>query len=252
MVETHAGSSQVKMAFVKKEKKEGFCPSLNLAVENVEGTLNEYLNDVRAIYEQDRKNHWRKLGKVRTAAGEAQLTEIDTMSTLGSVRMLQLILLKEGRAYILTAAAQKNEFSTYYRDFQEAFHSLTLTQDLLEAIPQFERRTALKQEIDELILHRNNLYPKDLKNQEFGKEASQNSCLEQATVVLHKSASEDKNFEIESAESKTDSSSCLDIAQSEENFEKNQWPAFQKKILSDFEDMGSFWQVLLLNELSLK
>src|SRR5690349_8818430 len=70
---------QIKMAFIKKAKKEGFCPSLNLAVEHVEGTLNEYLNDVKAIYDQDRKNHWRKLGKVRTNAGEAQLTEIDTV-----------------------------------------------------------------------------------------------------------------------------------------------------------------------------
>jgi len=184
----HAGP-QIQMAFIKKAKKEGFCPSLNLAIENVEGTLNEYLNDVKAIYEQDRKNHWRKLGKVRTHAGEAQLTEIDTLSALGSVRMLQLIFLKEGQAYIITAAALKNDFCRYYRDFQDAFHSLTVTADLFEAIPQLERRTALKQEIDKLLL-----------------------------------------------------------ARTEEEFEKKHLPAFQKKLEDEFDDMGSFWQALVLKE----
>jgi hypothetical protein len=150
-VEKAKTGGQVKMAFVDKAKKEGFCPSLNLAIENVEGTLNEYLSDVKAIHEQDRNNRWRKLGKVRTLAGDAQLTEIDTLSNLGPVRMLQLILIKEGSAYIMTAAALKKDFCSYYRDFQEAFHSLNVTHDLLDAIPQLERKTAIKHEREKLI-----------------------------------------------------------------------------------------------------
>ncbi len=202
IAETRKGVSQVKMAFVKKAKKEGFCPSLNLAVENVEGTLNEYLNDVKAIHEQDRKNHWRKLGKVHTPAGDAQLTEIDTFSHLGSVRMLQLILLKEGRAYILTAAALKKDFCSYYRDFQEAFHSLTITQDLFEAIPQLERRMAIKREQEKLI---------------------------QASVEMQ-ACPDEKEAPI-----------------SHDEFQTNYWLPFQKMVLVDFEDMGSFWQSLALN-----
>jgi len=190
ITDMRTASSKVKMAFIKKTKKEGFCPSLNLAIENVEGTLNEYLNDVKAIYEQDRKNHWRKLGKVRTNAGDAQLTEIDMLSPLGSVRMLQLILIKERQAYIITAAALKNDFCSYYRDFQEAFHSLTVTSDLFEAIPQLERKTVLKQAVNTLIW-----------------------------------------------------------ARSEEEFEKNHWIPFQKKLQEEYEDMGSFWQTLFLKDI---
>lgn len=151
IIESRTMNSQVKIAFVHKTKKEGFCPSINLAIEEVEGTLTEYLNDVKAIYEQDRKNHWRKLGKVRTASGDAQLTEIDTTSNLGSVRMLQLILLKDNRAYIVTAAALKRDFCSYYRDFQEVFHSLTITQDLFEAIPQLERRSSIRHIYEKLV-----------------------------------------------------------------------------------------------------
>jgi hypothetical protein len=205
IAEARTSGSQVKMAFVKKTKNEGFCPSLNLAVEEVEGTLNEYLNDVKAIHEQDRKNHWRKLGKVHTLAGDAQLTEIDTFSQLGSVRMLQLILLKEGRAYIVTAAALKKDMSNYYRDFQDAFHSLTITDDLFEAIPQLECREAMKGALDKIIQTR-----------------------------------------VKNTTSETTGGQPI----SEEEFHKNHWIPFHDKIQEECEDMGLFWQTLVLEHAS--
>lgn len=125
-IEPSALNGQVKMAYVKKEAKEGFFPSLNLVVETVTGNLNDYLNDVKKIHEQNRNNRWRKLGKVHTAAGEAQLTEVDTHSTFGPVRLLQLFFLKEGRVYIVTAAALKKDIPHLYTDFQKSFHSLTV------------------------------------------------------------------------------------------------------------------------------
>jgi hypothetical protein len=142
---------RVKIAFLKRSNK-GFCPSINLAVEETTVSLSEYLKAVKAIHEQDRTNHWRALGKVRTQAGLAQLTEIDSNTDLGPVRILQLILIKEGRAYVLTAAALKEEISEYYKDFQAAFRSLTLTSDLLSNIPQLERRENLKEKQQQLLI----------------------------------------------------------------------------------------------------
>ncbi len=143
-------SSRVKIAFLKNTGK-GFCPSINLAVEETSVSLNDYLKAVRAIHEQDRNNHWRALGKVKTAAGLAQLTEIDSTTEWGPIRILQLIFIKEGQAYVLTAAALKEEFSNYYKEFQSAFRSLTLSSDLLGNIPQLERRETLKQKQQQLI-----------------------------------------------------------------------------------------------------
>ena len=143
-------SPQVKIAFFKRSNK-GFCPSINLAIEETPVSLNDYLKAVKAIHEQDRNNQWRALGKVRTHSGLAQLTEVDCTTELGAIRILQLILMKDGHAYVLTAAARKEEFSDYYKNFQSAFRSLTLTADLLSNIPQLERREILKEKQHQLL-----------------------------------------------------------------------------------------------------
>jgi hypothetical protein len=143
-------SPKVKIAFIKNTGK-GFCPSINLAVEQTQTLPAEYLKAVKNIHEQDRTSRWRTLGKVRTTAGLAQLTEIDSTTEWGPIRLLQLILVKEGSAYVLTAAALKEEFSDFYREFQSAFRSLTLSRDLPGNIPQFERRENLKTRQQQLI-----------------------------------------------------------------------------------------------------
>ncbi len=140
----------VKIAFLKKSSK-GFCPSINLAVEETQVTLSEYLKAVKTIHEQDRNTQWRALGKVHTAAGLAQLTEIDSTIDAGPIRILQLILLKEGHAYVVTAAALKEEFSNFYKEFQTAFRSLTLSSDLINNVPQLERRETLKEKQLQLL-----------------------------------------------------------------------------------------------------
>lgn len=143
-------SPKVKIAFLKNTGK-GFCPSINLAIEETDASLTEYLKAVRSIHEQDRSNHWRMLGKVRTGAGLAQLTEIDSMTEWGAVRLLQLIFVKEGSAYVLTAAALKEDFPNYYKVIQSAFRSFTLSNDLFANIPQLEQRELLKQKQSELF-----------------------------------------------------------------------------------------------------
>jgi hypothetical protein len=142
-------SPHVKIAFLKRSPK-GFYPSINLAIEETQASLHDYLKAVRTLHE-DHHKHWRALGKVRTPAGLAQLTEIDSKTDLGPVRILQLILLKEGYAYILTAAALKEEISDYYKDFQSAFRSLTLTSDLIHHIPQLDRREMLREKQQTLL-----------------------------------------------------------------------------------------------------
>ena len=192
-------SPRVKIAFIKNTGK-GLCPSINLAVEQTQVSLSDYLKAVKAIHEQDRNNRWRALGKVRTAAGLAQLTEIDSSSEWGSVRLLQLILLKSGTAYVLTAAALKEEFSDFYKEFQSAFRSLTLSTDLLSNVPQLERRETLRAKQKQLI------------------EGALSSAKDTKTLL------------------------------NDPLFQKEQWLPFQDTIISNFSDMGAFWQILLLKD----
>lgn len=193
-------SPRVKIAFLKSTSN-GFCPSINLAVEETSVSLNEYLKAVKMIHEQDRSNHWRALGKVKTNAGLAQLTEIDSKTEWGAIRILQLIFLKDGQAYVITASALREEFSNYYKEIQSAFRSLTLSSDLLGNIPQTERREMLKAKQHQLIL---------------------------AAQEMLTSSKESKNLLEDS------------------HFQEKHWIPFQQAVLSSFNDMGAFWQVLIL------
>lgn len=139
----------VRIGFLRKGKKE-FCPSLNLAVEKVNVPIEKYLAAVKKIHQSNLNDRWRDLGKIKTQAGEARLTEIDTTSPFGPVRLLQLILLKDGCAYILTAGALREEFSSFYKEFEQAFHSLNVTSDLFSAIADPARRESLQKRCDVL------------------------------------------------------------------------------------------------------
>lgn len=143
-------SKSVQIAFLKK-RATGFCPSLNLAVEKVNVSLPEYLKAVKNIHENNHRNRWRQLGKVRTASGIGQLTEIDTTTEWGAVRMLQLILIKNSVAYVVTAAALKEEIAQFYKEFQTAFRTLQITADLVSTVPQMERREQLKTQHQQLL-----------------------------------------------------------------------------------------------------
>lgn len=142
-------ASNVKIGFLRKGKKE-FCPSLNLAIEKVNVPIEKYLAAVKKIHQEKPGDRWRDLGKIKTRAGVARLTEMDTSSPFGPVRLLQLILLRQGYAYILTAGALKEEFSSFYKEFEQAFHSLTVTSDLLRDIPDPARRESLLKRCDAL------------------------------------------------------------------------------------------------------
>lgn len=193
-------SPHVQIAFLKNTGK-GFCPSINLAVEETDASLSEYLKAVKAIHVQDKGTIWRILGKVRTSAGLAQLTEIDTATEFGPARLLQLILVKEGRAYVVTASALREEFPNFYKEFQSSFRSFAITQDLFTSIPQLEQREGLKQA--------------------------------QAKLMA-------------AAEERLSSPEKIENLMEDPLFREKHWTPFQKTVLGNFEEMGAYWQILVM------
>jgi hypothetical protein len=135
-------SGRVQISFLKKQ--EGFCPSINLAIEPIDVSQEEYIQIVQTIHEKHHADRWRRLGKVTALAGDCDLTELDMTTEWGPIRLLQLILVREGHAYIMTAAATKKEIASYYGDFQACFRSLQMTPNLLDVIPDTKRRASLK------------------------------------------------------------------------------------------------------------
>jgi len=112
----------VKIMVVGKGLHE-FPPSINLSVESYLGTLPQYLKRVKEI-NQSAGAEWKDLGKILTKAGEASYSQVDRKTQWGEVRMMHVILNKDGMIYVMTAAALKDEFSRYYKTFFDSMSSL--------------------------------------------------------------------------------------------------------------------------------
>ncbi|MGH2612222.1 MAG: hypothetical protein ACRDFB_04130 [Rhabdochlamydiaceae bacterium] len=138
---------RVHICFLGKTSK-GLAPSINLATEPVNVSLESYVEEVRKIHSADPNSRWRDLGKYKTLLGAGRLTELETPTEGGMARMVQLIVLKEGVAYVLTASAIKEEFSKYYKTFDQVLGSLQSTSNLIESYPY--KKNQLKKLIEEL------------------------------------------------------------------------------------------------------
>lgn len=122
MVEPNALPKNVKAMVIGKGKG-NFPPSINLGIEKYPGTLRQYLKIIKSLNESQ-GTPWKDLGSIRTAAGEASLSQVDTATEWGEIRMMHVILNKDGMIYMLTAAAKKDEFPQYYKLFFESMQSL--------------------------------------------------------------------------------------------------------------------------------
>lgn len=116
--------ASVKIMVVGKGMSE-FPPSMNLGAEPFKGTLKDYLKIVKSINDSQ-GTAWKDLGQLKTQAGETSLSQVDVKTEWGEVRMMHVILVKDGTAYVLTSAALKDEFSKFYQDFFNSMKSLRI------------------------------------------------------------------------------------------------------------------------------
>lgn len=141
-------------------------PSINLSLESFDGSLKDYLKIVKSINEAQ-KTDWKDLGTIRTEAGDGSLSQVDMPSEWGELRLMHVILVNDGHAYIVTAAALKDEFPHFYKEFFKAFRSLRfapkqVAQDSshLPAV----RKAALEQAKNNLKRNWKAMFQKELQN----------------------------------------------------------------------------------------
>jgi hypothetical protein len=127
LADANALPPHVRVMVVGKGSHE-FPPSINLSTEEFEGTLKDYLRIVKEI-NLSQGSEWKDLGTLRTAAGEASLSQADAFTEWGKIRMMHVILYRNGVIYILTAAALQEEFPRFYKTFFESLRSLRINQD---------------------------------------------------------------------------------------------------------------------------
>ncbi|MBI3900600.1 MAG: hypothetical protein HY324_00455 [Chlamydiia bacterium] len=128
----------LQIAFLGKGSTE-LRPSVNLSIEDIDTTEKEYLKAVKSIHRKEPDTTWRDLGKFSTHAGIARLTEITKKVPVGELKMLQLILIKDHKAYILTGAASKADFMKEHSRLLQTFRSFSLPEDLLAPLSSDSR-----------------------------------------------------------------------------------------------------------------
>lgn len=127
------------------EGKTAYRPSINLAIEETDASLKEYVKAVKGIQTSQPHTRWLDLGSFQTKAALGRLIEIDAETPLGPSKLLQAIVLAEGHAYVLTAACLQEEFNTFRAQILNALHSLSLVPDLFAAVED----TALRERVRE-------------------------------------------------------------------------------------------------------
>ncbi len=128
-------SQHVQVGFIGKGSTQ-FHPSINLATEEIEVSLKEYVKDVKEIHLSDKNTTWRDLGSFAMKGGVGRLTEITSPSAWGEVKMLQAILVQGKMAYILTAAVLKKEYPNFQKEILESLQSLSLQPDLFAIVDE--------------------------------------------------------------------------------------------------------------------
>ncbi|HSX10541.1 MAG TPA: hypothetical protein VLF94_02340 [Chlamydiales bacterium] len=137
-------SPEIHIGFLAKGSGE-FRPSINLATEEIDGTLKEYVKAVKELHLSEPKVQWRDLGKFATRAGEGRLTEVTKPSAWGEMKIFQAIVVKDDTAYILTSAVLKKDLSRYHTSILNAFRSLNLVPDLWTPIHDSQKRQQLQE-----------------------------------------------------------------------------------------------------------
>jgi hypothetical protein len=115
----------IKVMVVGSGKNE-FPPSMNLAFDPFSGSLQEYMKIVKAINDSQ-KAIWKDLGPFQVGKHDGRLIQVDSRTKWGEERQLQLIVVFDGAAYILTASALKEEFPQFYPEFFKAMKSFTIS-----------------------------------------------------------------------------------------------------------------------------
>ncbi len=126
-----------KISFVEKTYKKKLYPSIILSIE--ENVSKNYLSSVKNLHKKN--NHSIKdLGDINTLSGNAHLLEISIQEDL---KILQLILLKNNIAYLLTTSCDINDFPKHANDFKKSLFSLQLIDNLFDVIKDQSKKNTL-------------------------------------------------------------------------------------------------------------
>ena len=146
MIEPSQLSSTTLIAFVAPSH-EPFRASINLGSEKTNVSLQDYIEAVKKRFSSKREHEWKSLGYIKTQAGNAHLSSVETKHGFGQTTSLQAILSIDNTIYVMTALSLKEDFSSYYPVFLKTFESFSHCSDLLDSVLPSQREL-LSQKIE--------------------------------------------------------------------------------------------------------
>ena len=155
-------SKHIQVAFTKKEKSP-LRPSLNLAMQKTDLSLDEYIEQAKKIHEKDPNTKYTIIGTIDIKDGKANLSEIDKKIHSQNYKMLQMIFIKDKTAYVMTAASKKNDFLENSQNFIKTFKSFELIDDLFSLITDSEKTKDLRQKYRDTTHGKTNSSEKQIK-----------------------------------------------------------------------------------------
>lgn len=163
-------TSFVQMGYVEP-RRASFAPSINIAEEEVEDcSQKEYVQIVQDLYANKKSASSRKLGAIKTKVGRADLLEVTMQKGSFTVKMLQCILVRKGKAHIMTGACLDKEWSALRPAFVEAFRSFKVVEDLLEDLSDPSRKEKIEKTLQTLA--------SILQDPSFPQKAKEDKVLE--------------------------------------------------------------------------
>jgi hypothetical protein len=132
-------SPYIQIGFVGKSSS-SFRPSMNLAFEEIDVDLKEYVKAVKEIHLSEPGTQCRDLGKFLMQAGEGRLLEVSSSSAHGELKQFQAIFVKDQTAYILTAAASKEALPKLQAELIQSLKSLQLVPDLFAPLSELQKK----------------------------------------------------------------------------------------------------------------
>lgn len=101
-------------------------PTLNVAVEPTNETLNNYYAAAKSYHISEPDTHCNDLGVIITKCGQAKMMQIDRVSTWGNVRFIQASIIIDQVAYVITGTCLREDFSACCATFFDTIQSFNV------------------------------------------------------------------------------------------------------------------------------
>lgn len=117
--------AKVEVVFIGIAKGQ-FTPSFNIATEDTDMTVENYVDTAKRYHESQGETICRSLGTIETHEGQAQLLQIDRKTQWGPIRFIQATLIKEKKAFVLTATCLQSDFNENFPYFIKMIQSFAI------------------------------------------------------------------------------------------------------------------------------